>query len=86
MALIPRRSVQTPEGVSTVDGWSIQTAAATNPTTSNLTAATTSAGQFAVYMRDKKFVIAYNNGGTITYISIPLDGNTTTWTHSSSAP
>jgi len=31
-------------------------------------------------------VIAYNNSGTVTFITIPLDGSTTTWTHSTGAP
>lgn len=33
-----------------------------------------------------KYVIAYDNAGTITYLSIPLDGVTTTWTHSTVVP
>jgi len=40
----------------------------------------------AVYVKSNKLVIAYNNSGTVTYITIPLDGSTTTWTHSTSAP
>lgn len=41
---------------------------------------------FACYMKNNKFVIAYNNGGTMTYITIPMDGSTTTWTHNTTAP
>ena len=74
--------LRTPEGQATADGWQIATEATANPTTANL--ATLS--QFATYMKADKFVIAYNNGGTMTYITIPLDGSTTTWTHSTSAP
>lgn len=55
---------------------------ASNPTTSVLSSLT----QAAIYMKADKLVIAYNNGGTMTYISIPMDGATTTWTHSTSAP
>ena len=72
----------TPDGQATIEGWQIATEATTNPTTANL--ATLS--QFAVYMKADKFVIAYNNGGTMTYISIDMDGSDTTWTHNTSAP
>lgn len=40
----------------------------------------------AIYTKNDKLVFAYNNGGTITYISLDLDGSDTTWTHSTSAP
>lgn len=53
-----------------------------NPTTSDLD----SLDSMSIYMKNDKFVIAYNNGGTITYITIPMDGSTTTWTHSTTAP
>jgi hypothetical protein len=33
-----------------------------------------------------KFVIACNNAGTETFIAIPLDGSTTTWTQTTTAP
>ena len=36
----------------------------------------------SVYTTNNKFVIAYNNGGTVTYLSVPLNGSSTTWTHS----
>lgn len=54
----------------------------TDPGTGDLT----SLAHLAVYMKNDKFVIAYNNGGTMTYIKIPLDGSTTTWTHNTTAP
>ena len=53
-----------------------------NPGTSDLAAD----AAVSVYNKSDKFVVAYNNGGVMTYISIPLDGSTTTWTHSTSAP
>jgi hypothetical protein len=53
-----------------------------NPGTSELT----SLGAASLYVKGNKFVIAYNNAGVITYITIPLDGATTTWTQSTSAP
>ena len=55
---------------------------ATDPTTTHLAAD----AAVSIYNKNDKFVIAYNNGGTITYISIPLDGATTTWTHNTTAP
>lgn len=62
--------------------WFIQNESDTDPTTSELDAD----DSVAIYNKNDKFVIAYNNGGTITYLSIALDGSTTTWTHSTSAP
>lgn len=43
-------------------------------------------GDFALYMKNNKLVIAYKNSSTMTYITIPMDGSTTSWTHSTSAP
>ena len=56
--------------------------ATANPTTAELL----TLAAFSAYMKANKFVIAYNNGGTMTYISIPMDGATTVWTHSTTAP
>lgn len=55
---------------------------ASDPTTTDLA----SLSQFTIGMKNNKFVISYNNGGTITYISIPMDGSTTTWTHNTTSP
>ena len=63
-------------------GWLIGKELTANPTTAELTAG----DQIAIYVKADKLVIAYNQGGTIKYISIPLDGSTTTWTNSTSAP
>lgn len=73
---------RTPEGQATRDGWQIATEATANPAVANLL----TLGQYATYMKADKFCIAYNNAGTMTYITIPMDGSTTTWTHSTSAP
>lgn len=73
---------RTPEGQATADGWQIATEATALPTADNLR----TLSQYAIFMYNNKFVIQYNNGGTMTYISIPMDGSTTTWTHSTSAP
>lgn len=70
------------EGLATLEGWQIATEATSDPATANLS----TLGQYAIYMKNNKFVIAYNNGGTMTYISIPMDGSSTGWTHSTSAP
>lgn len=40
----------------------------------------------AIYMKNDKFVIAYNNAGTMTYVSIALNGSATTWVHNTTAP
>lgn len=55
----------------------------TNPGTGDLSSLAAFAGP---YMKNDKLVFAYNNGGTVTYISIPMDGSTTTWTHNTTAP
>ena len=54
----------------------------TDPTTSELD----QDDSIAIYGKNDKLVFAYNNGGTVTYITIPLDGSTSTWTHGTSAP
>lgn len=54
----------------------------TNPVVGDLT----SLAAFAVYMKGDKFVIAYNNAGTMTYITLDLDGSDTTWAHGTTAP
>jgi len=64
------------------DYWQVQKEATADPTTSQLTAG----DHFSIYRKNDKLVIAYNNGGTITYLTIPLDGSTTTWTQSTTAP
>lgn len=56
--------------------------ATVNPAVADLT----TLGAMAIYMKSDKLVIAYNNAGTVTYISIPMDGATTAWTHSTVAP
>ena len=67
---------------TTGGGWQIMDEADSDPTTTELDSL--DSGSF--YFKNNKFVIAYNNAGTITYISIPLDGSSTAWTHSTVAP
>lgn len=57
-----------------------------NPSASELTSGSNAKDRFSMYMRNDKLVFAYNNAGTVTYITIPMDGSTTTWTHSTSTP
>jgi len=65
-----------------LDGWLKRREITANPVAGDLA----SLASCATYMKADKFVIAYNNGGTVTYISIPMDGSTTTWTHNTTAP
>lgn len=53
-----------------------------DPTTANLDAN----DSVAVYTKNNKFVIAYNNAGVMTYLVATLNGSTTTWTNSTTAP
>lgn len=63
-------------------GWLVGQEFATDPGTSVLAAG----ADFAMYRKNDKLVFAHNSGGTIYYLNIPLDGSTTTWTHSTTAP
>jgi hypothetical protein len=63
-------------------GWLVGKELTANPTTTELS----SGDQAAIYVKGDKLVIAYNQGGVIKYITIPLDGSTTTWTNSTTAP
>ncbi len=62
-------------------GVQIQAGVAADPTTTIV-----GTSDFAIYRKNSKFVIAYNNAGTMTYLTIPLDAATATWTQSTSAP
>lgn len=67
----------------TSDGrMTLSTAATTNPGPSEVA----SLAAVSMYVKNSKLVFAYNNSGTITYITIPLDGSTSTFTHSTTAP
>jgi hypothetical protein len=43
-------------------------------------------GGFMLYAKNGTLVIAYNRGGTMTYVTLPLDGVTATLTHSTTPP
>lgn len=67
---------------TTGGGWLSMDEADANPATTDLAAD----DAFAMYRKADKFVIAYNLAGAMNYLSIPLDGATTTWTNSAVAP
>lgn len=67
-------------------GHAVLTELAADPSAADLTSGANAKDRLGFYMKNDKLVFAYNNAGTVTYISIPLDGSTTTWTHSTSAP
>jgi hypothetical protein len=46
----------------------------------------TSGTQTRVYMKADKFVLQFNDGGTVRYKFLDLTGTGTTWTHSTTAP
>ena len=54
----------------------------TNLSSSELTSGT----QCGFYLRSDKFVLAYNDGGTVRYKYLDLTGTGVTWTHTTSAP
>jgi hypothetical protein len=57
-----------------------------NPSAGDLTSGTNAKDRLAVYMKADKLVFAYNNAGTVTYITLDLDGSDTSFTHGTSAP
>lgn len=59
---------------------------AADPSAADLTSGANAEDRIALYMKADKFVIAYNRSGTVTYLTIPLDGTTATWTQGTSAP
>lgn len=63
-------------------GWLVGQEFATDPGTTVLTAG----ADFAMYRKNDKLVFAHNVAGTINYLSIPLNGSTTTWTQNTTAP
>jgi hypothetical protein len=82
--------VTSPQGKLHINGRLHFTELASDPVASSLTsdAAYNYKDRAAVYVKNDKFVLAYNHSGTVYYITIPLNGPTatTTWTHSTTAP
>lgn len=63
-------------------GHLIQAESSSDPGTGDLTAD----AAIAIYTKNDKLVFAYNNGGTMTYIKLDLDGSDVTWAHDTTAP
>lgn len=58
-----------------------------DPSAADLTSGANAKDRVQMYMKSDKLVFAYNDGaGTVNYLTIPLDGSTTTWTNGTSAP
>lgn len=68
--------------ITGTSGWIVQDEQDTDPTTTELDAN----DSIAVYSKNNKLVFAYNNGGTMTYVKLALDGSATAWTHDTTAP
>lgn len=56
------------------------------PYVENLTTGSNQKDRAALIMKNGKITIAYDNAGTLTYATLPLDGSTTSWTNSSTTP
>jgi parallel beta-helix repeat protein len=56
------------------------------PYIENLTTGSNQKDRAALIMKDGEITIAYDNAGTLTYATLPLDGSTTSWTNSSTTP
>lgn len=67
---------------TTGGGWLSMDEADANPATGDLAAD----DAFSIYRKADKLVIAHNLAGTMNYLTIPLDGSTTTWTQGTGAP
>jgi hypothetical protein len=59
---------------------------ATDPVAADLTSGANAEDRFQIYMKNDKLVVAYNRSGTVTYLTVPLDGATAAWTQSTTAP
>ena len=57
-----------------------------DPTAANLTSGANAQDRVAIYTKGVSLVFAYNIAGTVNYLSIPLDGATSTWTQSTTPP
>lgn len=58
-----------------------------DPSASELSIAGSNAQDtFRMYMKNDKLVVAVNRSGTVNYLTIPLDGSTTTFSWSTTAP
>lgn len=63
-------------------GWLVLREVTTNPTAADLTVD----NEVALYRKSDTLAIAYNSTGTIYFLTIPLDGSTTSWTVAGTGP
>lgn len=76
-----------PQGKLHVDGRFHLSEISANPAASDLTSGSNAKDRVAMYMKADKLVFAYNDGaGTVNYLTFTLDGATTTFTNSTTAP
>ena len=78
----PTEIMRLTTGTTTGGGWLTMDEADANPGTGDLV----SNEEFAMYRKADKLVFAYNAAGTMNYLVFTLDGATTTFTNSTTAP
>lgn len=78
----PTEIMRLTTGTTTGGGWLTMDEADANPGTGDLV----SNEEFAMYRKADKLVFAYNAGGTMNYLVFTLNGTTTTFTNSTTAP
>lgn len=81
-ALIARQAV----GQMVVTDKFVFKESSTNPSAGDLTSGANAKDRLAIYMKGDKLVFAYNDSGTVTYVTLDLDGSDITWAHGTSAP
>lgn len=83
-------ATESPQGKLHVDGRFHLSEQAANPIGSDLTSTTYDypTDRVAVYMKANKLIIAYvvDGSSTVHYTYLPLDGSSSTWTHTTTAP
>lgn len=67
-------------------GHAVLSELAADPSASDLTSGANAEDRVAIYMKNDKIVFAYNRAGTVTYLTCPLDGATTSWSQGTGAP
>lgn len=81
-AVGPSEIARFTRATTTGGGWMTMDEADANPGTGDLTADE----DFAIYRKGDKLVFAYNLAGAMNYATLALDGSTTTWVNSTTAP
>lgn len=72
-------------GIDAKNNWLIVTEAAANILVTGARTLVTDVS-VGMYVKDDKLVFAYNDGGTMQYLSIQLNGQQTTWTNTTTFP